>query len=150
MTSVLALALCVLATAAAASFGAKFMPDAWYVALKKPSWNPPNWVFAPAWTILYIMIATAGWLAWKSEGAGRLLAVWAIGLVFNGAWSYLFFGQRQIGLALADSLAMLVMIVVFVAMAWGPVRPAALLFMPYLAWVTFATILNATIWRLNS
>ena len=70
------------------------MPDAWYVALKKPTWNPPNWVFGPVWTVLYIMIAIAGWYAWRAEGLGRLVSVWAIGLILNGLWSFLFFGQR--------------------------------------------------------
>ncbi len=149
MSNTLALGVCVLATAAAASFGALFMPDTWYISLTKPAWNPPNWVFGPVWTALYVMIALAGWLAWRAEGLGRLVSVWAIGLIFNGLWSFLFFGQRQIGLAFVDSLLMLAMILAFVVMAWRQARPAALLFLPYAAWVSFATVLNGTLWRLN-
>lgn len=129
--------------------GAFFMPGDWYRSLDKPSWTPPDWLFAPAWTVLYLMIAVAGWLVWKSAGFGPALLMWAANLVFNGAWSWLMFGRRQIGAALVDALAMLVTIVAFIVLAWPVNETAAWLFAPYLAWVAFATALNASILQRN-
>lgn len=136
---------------AAALSGGKFRPDAWYKALAKPSWNPPNWVFAPVWTVLYIGIAFAGWLAWRDGGDARnaLIALWVAQLLLNAAWSWLFFGRHRIDLALADVTAMAVVIVAFIALAMPSVPVAAWLFVPYLAWGSFALALNATILRLN-
>lgn len=139
----------ILAVFVVAASGAVFMPGEWYRSLNKPSWTPPSWLFAPAWTVLYIMIAVAGWLVFKAEGGRAALAVWAANLVFNAAWSWLMFGRRQIALALGDALAMLATIVLFIVLA-APVSPAAAwLFVPYLAWVSFAAFLNFTILRLN-
>ena len=139
--------------AVVAASGAQFRPGAWYLALAKPSWTPPGWLFAPVWTTLYLMIAVAGWLVWQSSGSvmdrRNALIAWGVQLVLNGAWSYLMFGQHQIALALVDIVLMWVTIAAFVALAWRPSRLAALLFTPYLAWVSLATALNATIWRLN-
>lgn len=125
--------------------GAVFMPGDWYRALDKPSWTPPDWLFGPAWTVLYIMIAVAGWLVWKSAGFGPALWAWALNLLFNGAWSWLMFGRRQIAAALADALAMLVTIVAFMLLARTASETAVWLFVPYLAWVTFAACLNASL-----
>lgn len=138
-----------LATAAAAAIGSQFRPGAWYALLAKPAWTPPSWVFPVVWTALYIAIAVAGWLAWRAEGFGRAVAVWLAGLVCNGLWSYFFFGRQQIGLALADIGLLLAMIVAFIMVTWRPARAAALLFLPYLAWVAYATSLNAGIWLMN-
>ena len=143
------LALFVVATAAISVFGATFRPGAWHAALAKPPWNPPNWVFAPVWTTLYVMIAVAGWLAWRAEGFGRAVMIWGLALVANGLWSYLFFGQQLIGVALVDIVVLLVLIVAFIATTWQPARSAALLFVPYLLWVAYATSLNAAIWAMN-
>lgn len=143
------LAAFALATAAASLFGATFRPGAWYAALAKPAWTPPNWVFAPVWTTLYVMIALAGWLAWRAEGFGRAVGIWVVALVANGLWSYLFFGRQLVGAALADIALMLALIVGFIAVTWQPARWAALLFVPYLAWVAYASSLNAGIWLLN-
>jgi tryptophan-rich sensory protein len=137
------------ATAAAAVTGAQFMPGAWHAALVKPPWNPPNWVFGPVWTTLYIMIAIAGWLAWRAEGLGRAVWIWIAALVLNGLWTVIFFGQQRIGLALVDIAVLLGLIGAFIAATWRPERRAALLFVPYFAWVAFATALNAAIWVLN-
>ena len=134
---------------AVALSGAVFMPGDWYRSLKKPSWTPPDWLFAPAWTILYVMIAVAGWLVWKAAGVGAALVVWALNLLFNGAWSWLMFGRRDIRTALYDAIAMLVTIVAFIALTWPISTTAAWLFVPYLAWVTFATALNASILSRN-
>ena len=98
----MALALFVVATALAAVFGAQFRPDGWYASLAKPSWTPPNWLFAPVWTALYCAIAVAGWLVWRASGFGRGVAIWIVALIFNAAWSWLFFGRHAIGGALLD------------------------------------------------
>jgi len=95
------------------------------------------------------MIATAGWLVWQREGLSIALGFWSANLVFNAAWSWLMFGQRRIGAALADAIAMLLTIVAFMATAWPSIQTAALLFLPYLAWVTFAAALNYEILRRN-
>lgn len=133
----------------AASTGAIFEPGDWYERLDKPSWTPPNWMFPIVWTILYIMIAAAGYLVWQAERFGPALAVWGINLALNAAWSWVMFGRRKIRLAFYDALAMLVTTGAFVALAW-PVSPvAALLFVPYLVWVATAVLLNYRILQLN-
>lgn len=132
-----------------AASGAIFMPGEWYRSLNKPSWTPPSWLFAPAWSILYLMIAIAGWLVWRAAGFGPALAVWALNLVFNAAWSWLMFGRRQIAVALLDALAMFVTIVAFIILAWPISTGASWLFVPYLAWVSFAAALNANILKRN-
>lgn len=134
---------------AAASTGAMFSPGAWYESLVRPSWTPPNWLFPIAWTILYAMIAIAGWRVWEAEGFGLTLAVWAVGLILNAAWSWIMFGERQIGWALVDLILMWISIVAFIALAWPIDRTAAYLFLPYLVWVSYAGALNFVIWRLN-
>jgi translocator protein len=134
---------------AVATSGAVFTPGEWYEGLNKPSWTPPDWLFAPAWSLLYLMIAVAGWLVWWREGFGVAIAVWAANLVLNSAWSWLMFGKHRIDLALADAAAMLATIVIFIGVSW-PVSPiASLLFLPYLAWVAFATALNWSILKHN-
>lgn len=135
--------------ALAAVTGSQFMPGPWYQTLTKPWWTPPNWAFPIAWTLLYIMIAIAGWRVWKAEGIGAALAVWAIGLVLNAAWSWIMFGRHEIGLALADLALLWVSIAVFIALALPVDRLSAYLFVPYLAWVSYAGALNFAIWRLN-
>lgn len=130
---------------AVALSGAVFMPGDWYRSLDKPSWTPPDWLFAPAWTILYLLIAIAGWLVWESAGMGPALMAWILNLAFNGAWSWLMFGRRQIAAALLDAIAMLVTIVAFMILAWSSSETATWLFAPYLAWVAFATALNTSI-----
>lgn len=136
-------------TVAAAAFGALYMPGEWYVALKKPAWTPPNWIFGPVWSALYLMIATAGWLVWRSGHRGRALMFWGANIGFNALWSFLFFGQKAIGLALADIALVWLTIIGFIVTAWPWSRWASLLFVPYLAWVSFASALNFAIWRLN-
>lgn len=135
--------------AAAAVSGAVFMPGDWYASLNKPSWTPPDWLFPPAWTVLYVMIAVAGWLIWSTNGAGLALVMWALNLVFNALWSWLMFGRHRIGLALADAMAMLITIVGFILLARSLNPTAALLFLPYLGWVIFATALNFEILQRN-
>lgn len=136
--------------ACAASFGALFQPGAWYEHLTKPSWNPPNTVFAPVWTVLYIMMGIAGWRVWRS--AGRFVAplqLWMAQLLLNAVWSFLFFGIHRMDIALVDIGLLLVAIVTFIATARGYSKLASWLFVPYALWVSFATALNFTLWRLN-
>ena len=142
------LVFCLLVAAAALS-GAFFKPGEWYDRLRKPDWNPPKWVFPVVWTILYAFIAVAGWLIWEEVGFGAALVVWGIQLFLNAAWSWLFFGIRRMDWAFWDVGGLLVSILLFVVIAWPISTVAALLFLPYLAWVSTATLLNWTIWTLN-
>lgn len=143
------LAAVVVAVIGAASFGAAFRPGDWYRALAKPAWTPPSWLFAPVWTMLYVMIAMAGWMSWHRTGAGPLFAVWVVALLLNAAWSWLFFSRHWIGAALLDISALWCAIVAFVVLAWHPAQVASLLFATYLLWVSFAAALNLRIWHLN-
>ncbi len=124
-------------------------PGPWYEALAKPSFNPPNWLFGPVWTILYVLIAIAGWRLWQRERSGAAMKLWWLQLVLNFLWSPVFFGLEQIGLALLVILALLATILAFLAAAWNLDRVSAWLFVPYAAWVAFASLLNASIWFLN-
>lgn len=134
---------------AAASSGAIFEPGSWYDQLNKPSWTPPDWAFPVAWTILYIMIAVAGWLAWKAGGFSAAIAIWAVGLALNAAWSYFMFGRQDITLALYDVIGLWLATAAFIVAAWNIDVRASYLFMPYLVWVSFAGALNYEVWRLN-
>ncbi|MFN3549169.1 MAG: TspO/MBR family protein [Mesorhizobium sp.] len=134
---------------ATASTGAIFQPGAWYEALAKPSWTPPNWAFPVVWTALYIMIALAGWLVWRQVGFGGAIVFWGLQLVLNGAWSWLFFGRRRMDLALIDVSLLWLSIAAFILLAWPVSVWAGLLFLPYLVWVSIAAMLNLTVWRMN-
>ena len=133
----------------AAATGGIFKPGDWYDALHKPPWTPPDWAFPVVWGFLYAGIAWAGVLVWRGEGFGLALGFWAAQWVFNTAWSWLFFGLRRMELALIDVALMWLSVAAF-AVAASPVAPfASLLFLPYLAWVSVAAVLNLTVWRLN-
>jgi translocator protein len=129
--------------------GATNTPGPWYEALAKPPFNPPNWIFGPVWSILYVMIAVAGWRIWRMKQTGGAMAVWWIQLGLNFLWSPVFFTVQSIGGALVVVLAMLASILAFIVLAWNRDRLSALLFIPYAAWVSFATLLNASILYLN-
>ena len=137
------------AAMAAASIGSLFLPGDWYQALAKPSWTPPNWVFPPVWAVLYFMIAFAGWLVWNAEGASPPVAIWIVQLVLNAAWSWVMFGLHQIGAAFAVIAVLWIAIALFILTARRVSGAAAALFLPYLAWVSYAAALNYEIWRLN-
>jgi benzodiazapine receptor len=124
-------------------------PGDWYAGLAKPSFNPPNWVFGPTWTILYVLIAVAGWRVWRKESSGWTMRLWWVQLALNFLWTPVFFGAHQIGLALAVILLLLSVIVAFITLSWRRHRASAWLFMPYAAWVGFASLLNAAILTLN-
>lgn len=124
-------------------------PGAWYAALTKPPFNPPNWVFAPTWSILYLLIAVAGCRTFLREPTGFAMEIWTVQLVLNFLWSPAFFGAQRPALAMIIIVALLAAILVFIGISWTPDRSAALLFVPYAAWVAFATVLNASLWQLN-
>jgi len=124
-------------------------PGPWYQALAKPSFNPPNWLFGPVWTVLYVLIALAGWRVWRVGPSGTAMKLWWLQLALNFMWSPAFFGLQQIGLALVVIVALLICIIAFIAAAWNLDRIAVWLFIPYAAWVAFATLLNASILFLN-
>jgi benzodiazapine receptor len=121
----------------------------WYPALRKPSWTPPNWIFGPVWTLLYGMMAVAGWLAWRDERSRATTLVFLLQLLLNGAWSWLFFGLRRPPLAFAGIVLLWLAILATIAAFWKISRLAVVLFVPYLAWVTFAAALNLAVVRLN-
>lgn len=152
--SIIGLIAWVLLCFAVAAFGAMFSPgSSWYAQLQKPSWNPPGWVFGPVWTMLYTMMGTAAWLVWKPEGfAGARLALtlFLVHLIFNGAWSWIFFGLHRADLAFYEITVLWLLIIVTLSAFWNKNATAGALLIPYLAWVSFASILNFAIWRLNS
>lgn len=122
----------------------------WYAGLAKPSFNPPNWIFAPVWTALYILMAVAAWRVWRISGwQSNGLALWLIQLTLNVAWSFLFFGAHNPGVALADLAVLWLAIIATIAVFWRADRLAGILLVPYLAWVSFAGVLNYWIWQLN-
>ncbi len=139
----------------AAALGSVFTNSAlkvWYPALKKPTWNPPACVFAPVWTVLYLMMAVAGWLVWQRTPRGGIslrLVFFSVQLVLNAGWSAVFFGLRRPGWALAELILLWVFVMLSAVSFWGVHRLAGALFLPYLLWVTFAAGLNFSVWRLN-
>lgn len=124
----------------------------WYVTLNKPSWTPPGWVFPIVWTVLYISMGVAAWLVWQrrpAPGVSVGLALFSLQLVLNGCWSFVFFGQRQVGLALVNIVLLLLALLATLVSFWL-VRPlAGALLVPYAVWAAFASALNYSIWRLN-
>ncbi len=125
----------------------------WYQEIMKPPWTPPDWVFAPVWTVLYVMMAVAAWLVWRAEAPRRLrgwaLGLWGLPLVLNVAWSGLFFYLRMPGAAFAEVVVLWAAILATTAAFWRVTILAGVLFLPYLAWTTFAAVLNFVIWRIN-
>ncbi|MFH1403637.1 MAG: TspO/MBR family protein [Candidatus Altiarchaeota archaeon] len=125
----------------------------WYAGLEKPSFNPPNWVFGPVWTMLYVMMGVSLYIFWKKNngfGENRLgLILFAIQLVLNSLWSIIFFGWRDISLALAEIMVLWAVILATIILFKKTSRTASLLLTPYLLWVSFATILNYSIMTLN-
>ncbi len=148
-TSLLALGGFVAVNFLAALSGALFRPGEWYERLNKPWWRPPNWLFGPAWTVLYCMIATAGWLVWRVDGFGWPIVVYLVSLAFNAGWSAVFFGMRRPDLAFGELVLLWLSIAATILVFWPVRQDAALLLVPYLGWVTFAGGLNLAIWRLN-
>lgn len=125
-------------------------PDVWYAALNKPSFNPPGWVFGPVWTALYVLIGMAGWHTWKTRPKGLAMKLWTLQMVLNFFWTPVFFTLHRPDMALDIIIALLGTILAYIYVSYrdGNLRSAAL-FLPYAAWVGFATVLNAVIWQLN-
>jgi tryptophan-rich sensory protein len=139
-------------TFAAAALGARFLPDEWYRRLNKPNWNPPNSIFAPVWTILYLFMAVAAWLVWSRYGFGSAfvpLSLFVAQLLLNAAWTWLFFGRHRIRGALIDIAVLWITILVTLLSFWTLEPLAGLLLLPYLGWVSFAALLNWTILQMN-
>ena len=129
--------------------GSQSIPGEWYQALTKPPFNPPNWIFAPVWTVLYIMIAVAGWRIHMVDPKSAAMKIWYAQMVVNWLWSPTWFIGHQLWLALAIILVLLALIIAFIVKAARLDTTATCLFVPYLAWVAFATALNASIAFLN-
>lgn len=124
----------------------------WYPGLAKPSWTPPAWLFAPVWTALYIGMAVAAWRVWRrlsGSAAFGVLRLYGTQLILNALWSVLFFGLRRPDLALVNIVGLWVLLVLALVIFWRVDRIAGALWAPYVAWVSFATALNAAIWNLN-
>jgi tryptophan-rich sensory protein len=133
-------------------FTASSIPT-WYATLVKPSFNPPSWVFGPVWTLLYTLMGLAAFLVWK-RGWKKLevksaLLVFGIQLTLNALWSIIFFGMKELGIALGEIALMWLAIVATIRAFARLDRRAAWLLAPYLAWVTFAATLNYALWTLN-
>lgn len=149
LRNTLALAAAVLITFCAPLAGIFSTPDEWYGSLAKPAWNPPGWIFGPVWSTLYLMMATAAWLVWKRGGWGKPLWLYLAQLTLNAAWTPIFFGAHEIGWAFVEICLMWVAILITVLAFRRVHTAAALLLLPYLAWVSFAAFLNFTLWRMN-
>ena len=145
------------AAAAAGALASASGIQTWYPRLSKPGWTPPNVVFGPVWTLLYFTIGLSAWLVRRTAerqperavAARSALAAWAVQLALNVAWSAVFFGGRRIGGALVTIIALWAAIIACAALAARVAKPASLMLLPYLAWTSFAMLLNARIWQLN-
>ena len=141
-----------LAASAAGAVGAVASVDAasFYAQLSKPSWAPPAWVFGPVWSLLYALMGVAAWLVWRSPGSkGVALCLFGAQLAANALWSWLFFAWHRGALAAVEVLFLLALIVATTAAFWRTSRLAALLLVPYLLWVTFASVLTWAVWQSN-
>jgi len=153
--NIIALIICIslpLLTGAVAGCVTSSNISAWYVYLNKPQFNPPNWVFGPVWTALYIFMGVALYLIWKSPASrlrSKALLIFIVQLILNFAWSLLFFYFHQTGWALFEIEVLFVSIFLMSAIFFKISRPAAYLQIPYLCWVAFAAVLNASLWYLN-
>jgi tryptophan-rich sensory protein len=148
---VLFVAVCFVAAGAGAGFTSHSVRD-WYPTLRKPSWNPPAWIFGPVWTVLYLMMAIAAWLVWRRrgfEGAAGALGIFTLQLALNALWSPLFFGLRNPFAGLVDIVPLWAAILATLLCFWRISPLAGALLVPYWLWVSFATALNFTIWKMN-
>jgi len=142
--------LVTLAVGASASVFTEPSIPTWYAALIHPVFAPPNWLFAPVWTTLYVLMAVAAWRVWRLSGTKSLeMGAYAAQLLFNFAWSAIFFAAHRIGLAFIDICVLLGLILVTTILFWRRDRLAGLLFLPYLAWTSFAALLNYAFHVLN-
>lgn len=124
----------------------------WYKTLQKPTWNPPSYIFGPVWTVLYICMGVSLWCVWIRRGQTPIqgaLVLFGIQLLANALWSFLFFGMKNPLWAFWDILVLWVAIAATMVVFWKISKTAGWLFLPYFLWVSFATFLNYTIWRMN-
>ncbi len=147
-------ALCIVLALAAGGIGSIYtLPSitTWYASLVQPSWTPPNWVFGPVWTTLYVLMGISAGLVWKSSKPGKkfALGIFFAHLIVNTAWSVVFFGLHDALAALMIIKSLWVLIVILMILFWKYSRTAAYLLIPYLLWVTYATSLNLGIILLN-
>ena len=146
------IALVLLCVVGGAASGLATPPDDWYWKLAKPSWTPPPWLFGPVWTLLYLMMGVSAWLLWRKRSlpAGRVaIALFFTQLALNFAWTPMFFGLHALGVAFAEIVVLWIAIAATIATGWWVHRLAAVMLLPYFAWVSFASALNFAIWRLN-
>ena len=147
-----ALIIFIVISMSAGFIGSRYMPGEWYASLDKPSWNPPGYIFAPVWTVLYILMGVAAWLVWtKGDGAQRItpISIFVLQLALNALWSYLFFGLHRPDLAFIEIIVLWLAILATMILFWRIHGFAGMLLIPYLAWVSFAAVLNFQLWRLN-
>jgi len=152
LKSLLGLAGWVAVAFAAAGVGARTLPGDWYVSLIKPPFTPPAWIFAPVWTLLYLLMGVAAWRVWNRvgfRGAGVALTLFIVQLTLNALWSYVFFGLHRTDFALINIGALWMAILSVVVLFWRVDFWAGALLLPYLFWVSFASYLNLGLWRLN-
>lgn len=131
------------------AIGVMTAPGEWYASLNKPPFNPPNWVFGPVWFTLYVMIAIAGWRSFMRAPQGNAMKLWAGQMVLNWLWSPVWFALHLLWPAFVVIMLIWLLILGFIAVTWREDRVSALLFVPYLAWVSFAALLNLSIAILN-
>ena len=155
LKAVVGLILCVAVSFCAGLVGSQFTGPAvatWYGSTNKPSWTPPSVLFGPVWSALYLMMGIASWLVWRRAGFSRVsgaMTLFALQLIFNAAWSGIFFGLRRFDLAFFEIVILWALIFATVVAFWRHDARAGLLLLPYLGWVSYAGALNFAIWRLN-
>lgn len=153
--SIVGVALWVAASFSAGVIGARFTGPAvasWYADTNKPAWTPPNFLFGPVWSALYLMMGVAAWLVWRKagfSGAPAAMVLFGLQLVANAAWSWIFFGLHRFDLAFIGIVVLWALILATLIAFWRHDTTAGLLMLPYLAWVSYASALNYAIWCLN-
>lgn len=125
------------------------VPGSWYAGLNKPWYKPPNWIFAPVWAAIYLLVAVSGWRTWEWHRREMAMPLWLMQMALNFLWSPIFFSAHMPGVALAIILALFVVILVFIVRQWNLDRISSVMFALYAAWVGFASLLNLSIVRLN-
>ena len=152
---ILGFIVCLIITYAAAAVGAiaSVSAGAFYVELIRPAWAPPAWLFSPVWSILYTLIGISAWLAWRKAGsfnaASCALTLYILQLITNALWTWIFFTWRQGAFASVEIILLWILIICTIIAFWKIQTAAGILLLPYLAWVTFASVLTFTVWRLN-
>jgi len=150
--NLLSLAIWLLVCLGAGLVGSRFLPGEWYLSLNKPSWTPPNSVFGPVWTALYIMMGISAWIVWKDRHYKRTKAslfLFVFQLVLNSLWTYIFFGLHLPGVAFLEISGLWLVLLATLIGFWRVKNIAGVLLLPYILWVSFAALLNFAIWRLN-